>query len=48
QKVARIAVLQGSVFGTGGESYLRFNLACPRSQIDEAVSRLQAAFSDLQ
>ncbi|MEO8242022.1 MAG: MalY/PatB family protein, partial [bacterium] len=36
QKVARIAVLQGSVFGTGGQSYLRFNLACPRSQIDEA------------
>ncbi len=48
EKVARIAVNHGAPFGKGGESYLRFNLACPRAQIMDAVARLQAAFSDLQ
>lgn len=45
---ARIAANHGPTFGTGGESFLRFNFATPRSRIIEAVERLQAAFSDLQ
>jgi cystathionine beta-lyase len=48
QKSARIATNYGSSFGTGGEGYLRFNLACPRSLVVEAVNRLQRAFADLQ
>ena len=48
EKSARIAVLRGAAFGKGGESYLRFNLACPRAQIVEAVARLHSAFGDLQ
>jgi cysteine-S-conjugate beta-lyase len=48
EKGARIAVNHGPAFGAGGETYLRFNLACPRAQITEAVARLPAAFSDLQ
>jgi cystathionine beta-lyase len=48
QKNARIATNYGTSFGTGGESYLRFNLACPRAQVVEAVDRLQQAFADLQ
>ena len=48
EKQARIATNHGSAFGTGGESFLRFNLACPRAQVVEAVSRLQRAFADLQ
>ncbi|NHB76199.1 MalY/PatB family protein [Rhodobacter calidifons] len=48
EKQARIATNHGSAFGTGGESFLRFNLACPRAQVAEAVSRLQRAFADLQ
>jgi hypothetical protein len=35
-------------FGSGGESFLRFNIACPRAQVEEAVARLQTAFADLQ
>ena len=35
-------------FGTGGESFLRFNIATPRARVEEAVRRLQAAFADLQ
>ena len=45
---ARIAANHGTSFGTGGESFLRFNLGTPRARVAEAVSRLRAAFADLQ
>ena len=48
QKIAKIATNHGTAFGTGGETYLRFNLACPRAQVVEAVDRLTRAFADLQ
>ncbi|MCM2474562.1 pyridoxal phosphate-dependent aminotransferase [Rhizobium sp. CG5] len=48
EKQARIAVNHGQTFGLGGDGFLRFNFACPRAMVDEAVVRLQAAFSDLQ
>ncbi len=48
QKVAKIATNHGTSFGTGGESYLRFNIACPRAHIVEAIARLERAFADLQ
>jgi cystathionine beta-lyase len=48
QKVAKIATNHGASFGTGGESFLRFNIACPRALVVEAVARLERAFADLQ
>ncbi len=45
---ARIAVNRGPTFGTGGEGWVRFNIAAPRAQVAEAVQRLQAAFTDVQ
>lgn len=48
QKIAKIATNHGTAFGSGGETYLRFNLACPRAQVVEAVDRLTRAFADLQ
>jgi len=45
---ARIAANHGATFGTGGESFLRFNIAMPRSVLIEAVARLERAFGDLQ
>ena len=48
ERQARIAANHGPSFGTGGESFLRFNLGAPRAQIVQAVERLQAAFGDLQ
>lgn len=48
QRDANIAANHGIDFGTGGENFLRFNLAMPRAQIAEAVSRLQTAFADLK
>jgi cystathionine beta-lyase len=48
EKGAQIATNHGDSFGTGGASWLRFNLAAPRSMVAEAVERVQAAFADLQ
>ena len=45
---ARIFVSPGEQFGPGGESWLRFNFAMPRPLLDEALSRLEDAFSDLR
>jgi cystathionine beta-lyase len=47
-KDARIAVNFGPTFGSGGETFLRFNFATPRSVVQEACDRLKQAFSDLQ
>ncbi len=46
--IARIAASPGPNFGTGGESFLRFNLATSHARVAEAVERLQKAFADLQ
>ncbi len=48
QSRAKIAANYGESFGKGGEHFLRFNLGCPRSMVEDAVSRLQQAFADLQ
>ncbi|WP_434289393.1 MalY/PatB family protein [Celeribacter sp. SCSIO 80788] len=48
EKTAHIAPNHGPTFGKGGELYLRFNLATPRSLVETACSRLKEAFSDLQ
>ena len=48
QNDAEIAANHGASFGHGGESFLRFNIACRRAIVDEAVTRLQRAFADLQ
>ena len=48
EKGAKIAVNHGPTFGRGGETFLRFNLATPRVRVAEAITRLQAAFADLQ
>jgi cysteine-S-conjugate beta-lyase len=48
EKDAQIAVNHGPTFGTGGETFLRFNIATPRARVQEAVDRLARAFGDLQ
>lgn len=45
---AKIAANHGETFGTGGETFMRFNFATPRARVAEAAERLKAAFSDLQ
>lgn len=48
EQEAKIAANHGPSFGTGGEGFLRFNLATPRVRVEEAVARLTRAFGDLQ
>ena len=48
ERDARIAANHGDTFGTGGETFMRFNIATPRARVIEAVYRLQKAFADLQ
>ena len=45
---ARIFASPGSQFGPGGETWLRFNFATPRPILQEALDRLDDAFSDLR
>ena len=48
QKTARVAPNIGPVFGLGGDDFLRFNFALPKSRLVEAMDRIEEAFSDLQ
>ena len=48
ERDAKIAVNRGTSFGTGGENWLRFNIATPRARVQEAAERLRRAFADLQ
>jgi cystathionine beta-lyase len=45
---ARIFASPGEQFGPGGETWLRFNFATSRPILEEALNRLDAAFSDLR
>lgn len=45
---ARIFASPGAQFGPGGETWLRLNFATPRPILEEALARLDDAFSDLR
>jgi cysteine-S-conjugate beta-lyase len=45
---ARIFVSPGEQFGPGGATWLRINFATPRPILEEALGRLDDAFSDLR
>lgn len=40
---ARVAMNEGTVFGAGGEGFVRLNFGCPRSTLVEAVERMRCA-----
>ena len=44
---ARLWLDKGQKFGVEGHGYMRINLGCPRSTVDEAISRLTAALASL-
>ena len=44
---AHIGVDMGTWFGPGGEGFLRFNLACPRSLLEKAMQMLTHALNNL-
>ena len=42
---AGILVNDGTSYGTGGEGFVRLNVGCPRSIVDEALERIRRTFS---
>lgn len=44
-ETGKVAVDLGMWFGTGGNGFCRFNMACPRSLVEQAVHQVAAAFS---
>jgi len=40
---ARLWLDPGTKFGLGGEGFMRINLGCPRSRVDDAIERLSGA-----
>lgn len=42
---AHVAFNQGYTFGSEGEGFIRMNLACPRTMIEEAMFRLKTAIT---
>ena len=40
QEDAGVLINNGAMYGTGGEGFIRLNVGCPRSLVDEALSRL--------
>jgi cystathionine beta-lyase len=44
---AHVAFNDGSIFGTEGQGYVRINLACPRSLLQEALQRFCKAANNL-
>lgn len=40
---ASVGMNEGSMFGPGGEGFMRMNLACPRSIIEKAMDNIEAA-----
>ena len=38
---------QGHVFGKGGSGFMRMNLGCPKSTVEEAMKRLKKALLEL-
>ncbi|MGJ0478979.1 MalY/PatB family protein [Pantoea agglomerans] len=44
----RVAIMPGSTYGDAGTGFLRLNVGCPRSKVEDGVSRLIAAIHQLQ
>jgi len=43
---ARVALQDGADFGPGGKGFARLNFGCPRSMLEQALTRMQAAMRE--
>jgi cystathionine beta-lyase len=46
-KEAGLGFNDGQVFGTGGEGFMRMNVACPKSTVEAAMGKLKSAIGKL-
>lgn len=44
---ARVGLEDGFIFGEAGNGFVRMNIACPRSVLEEALGRIELAVNDL-
>lgn len=44
---ARVGLNNGGRFGRNGDGFMRINIGCPRSVVEEALNRIHEAFRDL-
>jgi cystathionine beta-lyase len=42
---ARVYLNEGELFGPEGEGFERFNIACPRSILEEALKRIKGTIN---
>ena len=45
---ARVALNDGRSFGTGGTGFVRLNFGCPRSTLEEALTRMKLSLTGIQ
>ena len=45
--VGGVAIMKGEIYGENGAKYLRMNLGCPRSKIEEGLKRFKKAMDYL-
>ncbi len=45
RKKAKVGLDDGYIFGSGGSGFQRINIACPRSTLEEGLSRIAAALA---
>ena len=43
-KKAKVVINEGSIFGIGGEGFVRMNIGCPRSVVEKALKQIKIAF----
>jgi cystathionine beta-lyase len=48
RKKAKVGLDDGYVFGPGGEGFARINIACPRSTVQEGLTRIAGAIQTLE
>jgi cystathionine beta-lyase len=46
-KQAQVALNEGHTFGAGGEGFMRMNIGCPRSVLQEGLERIERAVKSL-
>lgn len=44
---ARLALNDGAMFGKEGEGFMRMNVGCPRSILEQAMKQLKEAYDNL-
>jgi cystathionine beta-lyase len=47
-KKAKVGLNDGTVFSPGGEGFMRLNVACPRSILENALNQIKHAFGEIK